>query len=71
MQKTTIDDTKKMLNEMKYPVTQQNLIKAAKDGKADDDMISKLNNLQDKEFMTSGDVMKELNMEIEEEDSSK
>lgn len=52
---------------MTYPVSKQDLIKAAKDKKTDGDIIKKLNNLQDKEFMTSGDVMKELNMEIEED----
>lgn len=67
MSKTTIDDVKKMQTQMTYPVSKQDLIKSAKDEKADDDIIKKLNNLQDKEFMTSGDVMKELNMEIEED----
>ncbi len=68
MQKTTIDDTKKMLNKIKYPATKQDLIKSAKDSEVDKEMMQKLNSLQDKEFMTSGDVMKELNMEAGEDD---
>ena len=67
MQKTTMDDAKKMLTQMKYPVSKQDLIKAAKDAKADDEMIKKLNNMQDKDFMTSGDVMKELHMDDEDD----
>lgn len=68
MSKTTIDDAKKMLTQMKYPATKQDLIKEAKDGGVDKEMLQKLNSLQDKEFMTSGDVMKELNMEVDEDE---
>ena len=68
MQKTTMDEVKKMLTEIKYPVSKQDLLKAAKDAKADDEMIKNLNNMQDKDFMTSGDVMKELHMEDDLDD---
>lgn len=63
MQKTTKEDAMKMLTQIKYPVTKQDLIKSAKESKVDDEMTKQLSDLQDKEFMTSGDVMKELKIE--------
>lgn len=66
MQKTTIEAVKKMLVSMDYPVTKSDLIRYAKENKMDEKLINQLNGLQDKEFMTSGDVMRELDMEEDE-----
>ena len=60
-------DVEKVLGDVSFPADKQALVKEAKKKSADGEMISALNGISSREYISSDDVMMELGIGAESE----